>query len=289
MAKINLSVVLATFNEEKNIGACIESVRDIADETIIVDGSSTDRTREIASGMGAIVIKTTNPPIFHINKQKALEKAQGKWVLQLDADERVSPALSEEIKKVIQMSDEKMGEYQSKLKNQKLFLRHQMITEKRDGKLGKEEGEYAAFFVPRLNYFLGKYMRYGGVYPDGVIRLVKNGKAHFPSKSVHEQIVVDGKVGWLENDLIHIDSPTFRRYLERNSRYINLIRDELKRDDIGKNLWQFINYFFVKSFVWFVMTFFRHKGFMDGWPGLVFSFFSSLRFPRAYWRYLIND
>src|SRR5688572_27419155 len=113
MTKINLSVVLATFNEEKNIGACIESVKQIADEIIIVDGSSTDRTREIADALGATVIKTTNPPIFHINKQKALEKAKGKWVLQLDADERVSAELLSEMEEVIKMSDQQIGEYQN--------------------------------------------------------------------------------------------------------------------------------------------------------------------------------
>lgn len=285
----NLSVVLATFNEEKNIAACIESVKNIADEIIIVDGSSTDRTREIADNLGATVIKTTNPPIFHINKQKALEKATGKWVLQLDADERVTLRLAQEIKSVINMTDNQTEEHQKNLKGKKLFTKHLKIVEARDGEIGTSKGDYAAFFIPRLNYFLGKYLRFGGVYPDGVIRLVRNGKAHFPAKSVHEQIVVNGQVGWLDNDLIHIDSPTFKRYLERNSRYINLIRDELKRDSVGKNPWQFINYFFVKSSIWFLLTYFRHKGILDGWPGFVFSFFSSLRFPRAYWRYLTND
>src|SRR3990167_8357625 len=149
----NLSVVLATFNEEKNIGACIESVKDIADEIIIVDGSSTDMTREIASAFGAIVIKTTNPPIFHINKQKALEKAVGTWVLQLDADERVPQELAAEIKSVINMNNKQIEEHQNNLKNLKLFLKHYQIVEQRDGEIGEKEGDYVAFFIPRLNYF----------------------------------------------------------------------------------------------------------------------------------------
>lgn len=285
---MKLSVVLATFNEEKNISACLESVKNIADEIIIVDGSSTDNTRGIAEDHGAVVIKTNNHPIFHINKQKALEAAKGEWILQLDADERVSKTLEVEIKNVINMTNNEIESYQNNLRNKKLFMRHQKIVEKRDGEIGDKTGEFTAFFVTRLNYFLGKYLRYGGVYPDGVIRLVKNGKAHFPAKSVHEQIVVEGRVGWLQNDLIHIDSPTFSRYLERNSRYIDLIRDELKRDRVGKNLFQFINYFIIKSFSWFIMTLIRHKGILDGVPGVIFSFFSALRFPRAYWRYL-ND
>jgi glycosyltransferase involved in cell wall biosynthesis len=284
--KKKLSVVLATYNEEKNIGPCLESVRGLADEIIIVDGSSTDKTRIIARQYGAKIIKTNNPPIFHINKQKALDAAKSQWILQLDADERVTPELADEIKKVIQMSDSQIKRYQQKLKNKELFLRHQRLIEKRDGKVGRASGKYAAFFLPRRNFFLGKFLRYGGTYPDGVIRLVRAGKAYFPCKSVHEQIVVNGRVGWLQNDLLHIDSPNFKRYLIRNSRYIDLIVDELKARKEGKNFVQFINYFFLKPIWWFLMTTIRHKGVLDGWQGIVFSLFSSLRFPRAYWRYI---
>ena len=96
-----ISVVLATFNEEKNLAACLESVKDLAQEIIIVDGTSKDRTVEIAKSFGAKVLVTTNPPIFHINKQKAIDMATKDWVLQLDADERVSPELAKEIREVI--------------------------------------------------------------------------------------------------------------------------------------------------------------------------------------------
>lgn len=281
-----VSVVLATYNEENNIGLCLESVKGLADEVVIVDGSSNDRTREIARSFGARVIKTRNYPIFHINKQKALEEATGDWVLQLDADERVTTELAKEIKKVIKMNDGEIENYQKSLPEKKLFLRHKKLIEKRDGIIGREDEPYVAFFLPRLNYFLGKYLRYGGVYPDGVVRLVKKGKARFPVKNVHEQISVDGRVGWLQNPLLHIDSPTFRRYLERNSRYINLIKDELKEKKVAKGPMEFFNYFLAKPVLWFVMTQFRNKGILDGIQGITFSFFSALRFPRAYWRYI---
>src|SRR5690348_4565440 len=102
-----LSVVLAVLNEEKNLPGCLDSVRDLADEIVIVDGGSDDKTVEIAKEYGAKVIQTTNPPIFHINKNKAIDAATSEWILQLDADERISPALKEEIKKVI----EKEGDF----------------------------------------------------------------------------------------------------------------------------------------------------------------------------------
>ena len=84
-----LSVALATYNEEKNIARCLESVKDIADEIVIVDGSSQDKTVEIAKTYGATVHITSNPKIFHINKQKAIDMSKGDWILQLDADEVV--------------------------------------------------------------------------------------------------------------------------------------------------------------------------------------------------------
>ena len=164
-------------------------------------------------------------------------------------------------------------------------MRHQRLLEERDGKIGEDKGDYAGFFVPRLNYFLGRYLRYGGVYPDGVIRLVKKSKAHFPCRSVHEQIVVRGKVGWLQKPLFHLADPTFKRYLQRNNRYTDLIATELKEKKLRVNPLTAFNYFFIKPSWCFFWTYFRHKGFVDGWQGFVFSFFSSLRFPIGYFKY----
>ena len=324
---MKLSLCLATYNEEKNLGQCLESVKDIVDEIIVVDGSSTDRTLEIAKKYGAKVISTSNKKNFHINKQMALDKANGEWILQLDADERVSPQLSREIKKVIEMGSEELEKYQKNLRNRELFLRHQAIIENlrvedRKSKIELEDrslqidnpassfnnqnplstinpqsSNFTAFYLPRLNYFLGKPLRYGGVYPDGVIRLVKKGKARFPCKSIHELMAVDGKTGWLQNNLLHYDSPTFKRYIERNNRYISMMADELTIKMTNKKLKMLhvtcytlhegFRWLFIKPIFWFIMTTFRHKGILDGWRGIVFSFFSALRFPRAFIRYLI--
>lgn len=283
---VKLSAAIATFNEEKNIGDCLKTISDLVDEMVIVDGTSLDRTVDIAKSYGAIINITENVPNFHITKQKAFNLTRSEWILYLDADERVTPALAAEIRKIINMSDNEIEKYQNLLKNRELFLRHQKLLEIRDGKIGSNKGEYVAFFFPRLNYFLGKYLRYGGVYPDGVIRLFKKNKAYLPCKDVHEQMVVLGKVGWLQNDLIHVDAPTFSRYFQRNNRYINLIVDELKRKKVRKNIFIFLDFVFIKPIWWFLMTQIRHKGILDGIPGIIFSLFSALRFPRAYIRYL---
>ncbi len=281
-----VSVVLATFNEEKNLKDCLESVKDMTDDIVIVDGTSTDRTVEIAKRYNARIVITKNHPIFHINKQKAIDLAKHEWILQLDADERVSKKLAKEIVALAEMNEEEIEDHQKNLSKKKLFFRHQQLIEERDGKIGKQNGTYNAFFIPRLNYFLGRYLRYGGVYPDGVIRFMRKGNAYLPCKDVHEQMVVEGKVGWLQNDLYHYDSPTFRRYLLRNSRYIDLIATDLKEKHTKKNVQNFMRYIFILPISWFLQTYIRHKGFLDGWQGFVFSFFSAFRFPRAYTRYI---
>lgn len=277
-----LSAAIATFNEEENIGDCLESIKDIVDEIVIVDGGSSDKTVEIAKSYKAKVIETNNPQIFHINKQKSFDAAKGEWILYLDADEIVSKELAAEILKVINMTNNEIAEYQKTLKNRNLFLRHQKLLEQRDGKIGTDDREYVAFFIPRLNFFLGKFLRYGGVYPDGVIRLFKNKKAYLPAKDVHEQMVVKGRVGWLQKDLIHYDSKTFKRYLKRNSRYIDLMVKDLKKNNQNPG---FLDYVVIKPVSWFLTTSLRNKGILDGFQGLTFSLFSALRFPRAYWRY----
>jgi glycosyltransferase involved in cell wall biosynthesis len=283
-----LSVVLAVYNEEKNLEACLASIEDIASEIVIVDGSSTDQTVAVAKKFNARILISDNPPIFHINKQKAMDMSQYEWILQLDADERVSNELAKEIMEIIKMNDEEIERYQLSLHKRKLFLRHQELLEKRDRNIGTKTGSYVAFFVPRLNYFLGKYLRYGGVYPDGVIRLIKKGKAYLPCKDVHEQMIVEGRVGWLSHDLYHIDSPTFGRYLQRNRRYVDLIAKDLQASKKNRTVLAPAQHLIVLPTWWFLSTYIRHKGFKDGWPGFVFSFFSALRFPRAYLKSLSN-
>lgn len=279
--KQTISVALAVFNEELTLGKCLESVRGIADEIIVVDGESTDRTVEIAKKYGAHVIETSNQKIFHINKQKALDAAKSDWILQLDADERITPALAHQIMDAIQGHSIEIYDK----KKLDLFMKHQSNVEKRDGAVGTNEGDIAAYFIPRLNFFLGGFLRHGGVYPDGVIRLMKKGKAHFPSKSVHEQIKIDGKIGWLSEDLLHYGDPTFSRYLQRSNRYTSLTAQEYKNKNLPLSIQNTLNYMFVKPFVVWCMLFFRHKGFLDGFPGFVFALFSGLHYPVAYMKY----
>lgn len=286
---MKLSVVLAVRNEEDNIGRCLESVKGIASEMIVVDEYSTDKTREIAKRLGAKVYLEPHHDLFHITKQKALEKAQGEWILQLDADEVVTPRLSKEIMETIGMKNmEIKNRVRHDARKWRLFDKHQRIIEERDGPIGRKTGEAVGYFIPRRNMFLGKPLIHAGVYPDGVIRLIKNGKARFPQKSVHEQIELDGEVSWLENDLLHYDSPTLRRYFARLNRYTDLQARELKEKHAPKNLLSFLRFTVYLPVFTFFNLYFRHLGLMDGVSGFLWSFFSATHFPIAYFKYYEN-
>lgn len=266
-----LSVVLATFNEEENLPKCLESVKDLADEIVIVDGSSTDKTVEVAKKFGAKVVVTTNKPIFHINKQKAIDMATKDWILQLDADERVTPELKDEIKEAISET----GRDPSTRPAKRDFAQD-------------DSGAVNGYWIPRKNWFLGRFLMKGGQYPDYTMRLYRKGKGKLPQKTVHEQAVVEGKVGYLKSQLMHMADLKFSRYLIRFDRYTSLIRDELKRKKIGYNPIMAIEYLFILPISWFFLTYVRHKGFMDSWQGFVFSLFSALRFSVGYIKYIKN-
>ena len=245
-----LSVALATFNEEKNLESCLKAVKDWVGEIVVVDGSSTDKTREIAQKHGAKVIKTTNPPIFHLNKQKAIDECQGEWILQLDADEIVTTALREEIKKIIEQKD-----------------------------------NFVAYYLPRKTTLLGKEIRKGGLYPDAVIRLFQKGKAKLPCKSVHEQMKVEGEVGYLKNELVHHPFLDFTEYLVKANRYSSLLAEEYRQQAVGRGPIAIFKYVFLIPKWTFFKLYWRHLGFLDGFPGFVFAFFSAIQKIAGYAKY----
>ena len=248
-----ISVVLAVFNEEENLRECLSSVKDVAYEIVIVDGGSTDKTLEIGKEDNAKIIKTDNPPIFHINKNKASDAAGGDRILQLDADEVVTKQLQGEIKTATSVPS-----------------------------------DVAGYWIPRRNFFLGRFLKKGGQYPDYTLRLYKKGKGRLPAKDVHEQAVVNGKLGYLKNDLLHLRDKNFSKYIQRFNRYTDLLSVQLREAHMHINAFSFIDYVFIKPIFWFLKAYIRHRGYVDGFPGFVFAFFSSLRFSIAYFK-LIND
>jgi glycosyltransferase involved in cell wall biosynthesis len=246
-----LSVVLATFNEERNIARCLDSLKEIADEIIIVDGSSKDKTVEIAKEYGAIVKVTTNKPNFHINKQMAIDMASKDWILQMDADELVGDELRKEIAEILEKGSDTDG-----------------------------------FWMPRKNWFLGRFLMKGGQYPDYTLRFYKRGKGRLPQKDVHEQTEVDGEVGYLKYPLLHYPYRDFKDYVRKWNNYNKFFAMQIKEMEKERNFMlrfgDFFSYLIFKPIWWFLLTFLRHKGFVDSWQGFVFSLFSGLRFPVSY-------
>src|SRR3972149_883034 len=267
---MKLSFTLATYNEAANISRCLEAVRGFADEIIIVDGSSTDATREIAKSFAARVIKTDNPPIFHINKQKANDLAKGDWILQLDADEIVTPELKREIRDLLAGKSFGNDSWVSPIKR----LLGRRVT--------PLSAPAAAYYLTRKNFFLGRQLKHAGQYTDPVIRLFQKGKAYLPAKDAHEQMVVNGQIGFLKSDLDHYATPDFGRYLIRENRYSSLAAVQLKAAGIKISVANTINYLFIKPLATFLSLYLRYRGFLDGFPGFVFSLYSGFHHAFSY-------
>jgi len=246
-----LSVCLAVYNEADNLERSLKAVEEWVDEIVVVDGYSTDETPKIAQKFGSKIklFKHPNPPNFLLNRQRALEHAKGDWILVLDADEVVSSELKKEI--------------QTCLINP----------------------ECDAYFLPRLNYFLGKPLRKGGVYPDYCLRLFKRGVGKYPLKSVHDQLELANlatQVGYLKHDLFHYAYPNFQVYLRKWIQYCDHEADRLREKKIKLSFKLFLTYCIIYPKWWFLKTYLRHKGFMDKFPGFIFSLFSAIRFIAIY-------
>jgi glycosyltransferase involved in cell wall biosynthesis len=246
-----ISVVLATYNEEKNVGRCLASVKALADEIIVVDGSSADQTVKIAKNFGAKVIGTTNKQNFHTNKQMAIDEAKGDLILQLDADEVVD--------------DQLFG-----------FVRH-LEKMRREGKV-----QHSAWWLRRRNLFLGRWLKKGGQYPDPVIRLFLKGKAKLPQVDVHEQMEVAGSIGWATGHLKHYANPQFADYLRKFNTYTSFRAKLWLEAGQPIGFFSAIFYFLVKPSQIFLSLYFRHKGLLDGYPGFVFALMSGLHYPVAF-------
>jgi len=250
-SKIRLSVALATLNEERSLGNCLDSVKGLADEVVVVDGLSSDRTVEIAKFFGAKVIVTDNKPIFHINKQQAIDECQGEWILQLDADEVVTPELAEEIRQVVE----------------------------------KDTDSPAAYWIKRKKMFLGRWIKKGGQYPDPVIRLFRRKKAFLPCKSVHEQMVIEGEISWLKNPMLHFPTPSFSVYITKDNRYSTLTALQMKEKNLSLGLFDSMIQIILTPLKVFLSIYIWHKGFLDGFPGFVFALYSGLHQMTAYIKY----
>ncbi|MBY4895634.1 glycosyltransferase family 2 protein [Cupriavidus sp. AU9028] len=224
---MSISVVLITKNEAHNIAACLESVS-WCDRAIIVDSGSTDGTQDLARALGAQVVETADWPGFGPQKNRALAHADTDWVLSIDADERVTPELREQIVAAMQ------------------------------------SGSADAYRMPRLSRFCGRFIRHAGWYPDYVVRLFRRGKARFTDDLVHENLIVDGTTGSLSTPLLHYTYDDFSQVLRKVEQYSTLgARQSFARGKTATPASAVLHGTWA-----FVRTYLLRRGFLDGAQGL---------------------
>jgi glycosyltransferase involved in cell wall biosynthesis len=229
---MTLSVCIITLNEEANIGRTLASLKEIADEIILVDSGSTDATVTIAQSFGAKVFAEPWKG-FARQKNSSLAKATCDWILSLDADEEVSIELAASIKKLM-----KSG----------------------------ATPESAGYKMNRRNMYFGKWLKRSGYYPDPKLRLVKRGAAEFELRDVHEDMKMPGKLGHLQGDLLHHAYQDLESFLEHQNKYSSLGADMVVRErKVGFSV---INIVF-RPLVRFIWAYFFRMGFLDGREGLV--------------------
>lgn len=232
-----LSVVVSAYNEESIIKKCLESVL-WADEIIFIDSSSSDGTVDIAKKYTSQIFTRPNNLMLNVNKNYGFTKAQGEWILSLDADEHITDGLKEEIKSVIASDNEIIG-----------------------------------YWIPRKNIIFGKWIQGDMWWPDYQLRLFKKGKGRFPEKHVHEYIRLDGPTEKLREPFIHENYSSVSQFLYKMDKIYTESEVEHIIESGKKVRWVDALRFPINDFL---KTFFLQKGYKNGLHGLVLSLLQAL-------------
>lgn len=232
---MKLSVVIITKNEERNLARCLESVK-FADEIILIDSNSTDRTVEIAKQFNAKVY-----PVefcgYGPAKRKGTDIACGQWILSLDADEEVSDELASEIRELINGSASADG-----------------------------------YYISRRTNFLGRWINHSGWYPDRVLRLFRKDKGNFNKATVHEEVILKGRSGKARGELRHFSYPDMETYLEKSNRYTTMGAQKAFGEGRQAGWYDLV----VRPLAAFVKHYLTGQGFRDGKEGFIISVMSSI-------------
>lgn len=229
---MKLTVVISAYNEERKIEDCLKSVKDVADEIVFIDNTSTDKTVEIAKKYTDKIFIRKNNPMLNVNKNFGFSKATGDWILNLDSDERLTPELEKEIKVAIQ-------------------------NEKVDG-----------YLIPRKNILFGKWIRHSIWWPDYQLRLFRPSRGKFAEVHVHELLEVDGVVEKLEHPMVHLNYETISQYLYKLEKiYTDSEVENIMRKNKKLNWFDAVR----MPMEDFFKTYFLQQGYKDGLHGLVLS------------------
>ncbi len=235
-----LSVIVITRNEEINIRFCLESVKWV-DEIVIIDQSSSDRTKEISREYTDKIFVTPAKGTCNADRMFAISKTSFDWILFLDADELVPSDLKEEVQTIL-----------------------------------KDPKGYTSFYLGRKNFFLGKWIKGGGWYPAYCIKLFRKGYAYFPPEVHHDGCPQGGKVGYLKVKTLHYTYKTLSQYLVKVDRFTTCSAEDAFKKGYRITLRNFALCFFVKPAFYFFRKYLICGGFRDGFPGFFIAFATSL-------------
>lgn len=241
---IPLSVAIITKNEEKNIEYALESVKDAA-EIIVLDSFSTDKTPEICRKYTDKIFQKEWQG-YAKQKQSAVDLATNKWVLILDADERLTPELKAEIMHAI------------------------------------EQDKFDGFYLPRKNFFMGKWIKHSGWWPDYILRVFKKDLGRIEEREVHEKISLNGSASYLKNPLEHYTYNSISEFIKKMDNYSCLSAKEMKKKEASVGIFDLM----VKPFATFIKMFFIRLGLMDGLHGLIlavfYSYYTFLKYAKTW-------
>lgn len=234
---IKLSAIIIAKDEEKNISNCLSSLEGLIDDAVvIIDSRTKDNTYEITKKFSFVYAEVKEWQGYSKTKIYALSKTKYDWVLWIDADEELTKELKNEL-----------SEFKVK------------------------KTEFDCYDVARRAYFLGKWIKHSGWYPNRIKRLFNKTKIIFDDKNVHEGLIVNGKVGNLKNDLIHYTDPNIYHYLEKLNNYTSLASVEL----FNKNKKTRLIDILLRPLFIFIKMFILRLGFLDGFHGFLLASFSS--------------
>jgi len=274
---MNLCVVIITFNEEANLGRTLASVQPlVADgkgEVIVVDSGSTDRTVGIAKSYGATVF-VEEWKGYAAQKNSAIDKATGDWILSLDADEEIDPDLQMALHELLEALDRLSA------LGQREDSQPGSVIDTASGRAAIPHADFAGLWIPRKNEFLGRWIRHGGFWPDPKLRFFRRGAGSFENRAVHEDVHVEGITRQIQSGaLLHHSYPTLSDYVEHMNRYSSLGAEMVAAK--GKVWFSVIN-IVLRPLATFTYNYFFRLGFLDGREGLLLHLYQAV---YVSWKY----